>query len=126
MKRYSWLTTEIKHNFLHLWEGALALLPDQGLVDVGNHPTPGDGGLDQRVELLVPPDGELQVPGGDSLHFQVLTGIVCQLLTFSKFCFIECKSMLNSLNLHNLVVPELVGSAAAKEDDITVKVHAMI
>ena len=33
--------------------GALALLADQRLVDVGDDAAPGDGGLDQRVQLLV-------------------------------------------------------------------------
>ena len=38
----------------------LALLSDKGLVDVRNDTTAGDGGLDQGVQLLVSPDGELE------------------------------------------------------------------
>ena len=30
----------------------------------------GDGGLDERVQLLVTADGELQVAGGDALHLR--------------------------------------------------------
>ena len=57
----------------------LPLLADQRLVDVGDDAATGDGGLDQRVQLLVPTDGELQVAGGDPLHLQVLTGVTGQL-----------------------------------------------
>lgn len=37
--------------------------------------TYGDGGLDERVELLVSADGELQMAGGDALHLEVLGGV---------------------------------------------------
>ena len=48
-------------------------------VDVRHDPSPGDGGLDERVQLLVPPDGQLQVPGSDPLDVQVLGGVTGQL-----------------------------------------------
>lgn len=35
-------------------------LVDEGLVDVGNHTTTGDGRLDEGVQLLVTTNGELQ------------------------------------------------------------------
>ena len=54
-------------------------LNDQGLVDVRDNTTAGDGGLDQRVELLVTADGKLQVTGSDSLHLQVLAGVAGEL-----------------------------------------------
>jgi hypothetical protein len=34
-----------------------------------------DGALDERVELLVPADGELQVARGDALDLEVLAGV---------------------------------------------------
>lgn len=40
---------------------------------------PSDGGFDERVELLVPSDGKLQMAGRDALHLQVLGGVTCQL-----------------------------------------------
>jgi len=48
-------------------------------VDVGNHTTTGDGGLDENVQLLVAPDGELQVAGSNSPHLEVLGGVTGQL-----------------------------------------------
>ena len=47
--------------------GLLGGLVDEGLVDVGDHTTTGDGRLDEGVELLVTTDGELKVAGGDAL-----------------------------------------------------------
>ena len=51
-----------------LLEGDLVTLADEGLVDVGDDTAARDGGLDQRVQLLVTADGQLQVAGGDALH----------------------------------------------------------
>ena len=48
-------------------------------MDVGDDAAPGDGRLDQGVELLVSTDGELQMPRGDPLHLQVLGGVAGQL-----------------------------------------------
>ena len=60
------------------------LLADERLVDVGDDSTASDGGLDQSVQLLVSPDGELEMSGGDSLHLQVLTGVTGQLEDLSS------------------------------------------
>ena len=53
-------------------------------MDVGDDSTTSDGGLDQSVQLLVSPDGELEMSGGDSLHLQVLTGVAGQLEDLSR------------------------------------------
>ena len=50
--------------------GLLGGLVDEGLVDVGDHTTAGDGRLDEGVELLVTTDGELKVAGGDALDLR--------------------------------------------------------
>ena len=52
--------------------GLLGGLVDEGLVDVGDHTTAGDGRLDEGVELLVTTDGELKVAGGDALDLWCL------------------------------------------------------
>ena len=44
----------------------------QRAVNVGDDTTAGDRGLDERVELLVTANGELQVAGGDTLDLEVL------------------------------------------------------
>ena len=62
-----------------LGERALSLLADEGLVDVGDDSASSDGRLDQGVQLLVPPDGQLQMPRGDPLHLQVLGRVAGQL-----------------------------------------------
>ena len=53
-------------------------------MDVGDDAATGDGRLDQGVELLVSTDGELQMPRGDPLHLQVLTGVAGQLQDLSR------------------------------------------
>ena len=53
-------------------------------MDVRHDATSRDGRLDQSVQLLVSPDGELEMSGGDSLHLQILTGIAGQLEDLSS------------------------------------------
>jgi hypothetical protein len=48
-------------------------------VDVRDDASARDGALDERVELLVPADGELQVARGDALDLEVLAGVAGQL-----------------------------------------------
>ena len=48
-------------------------------MDVRDNSTSGDGGLDQGVQLLVSPDGELKMPWRDPLHLEVLGGVSGQL-----------------------------------------------
>ena len=57
----------------------LARLHHQGLVDVGDHTTARNGGLDQGVKLLVAADRQLQVAGSDALDFQVLACVASEL-----------------------------------------------
>eukprot|EP00656_Telonema_subtile_P049380 TRINITY_DN6126_c0_g1_i4.p1 TRINITY_DN6126_c0_g1~~TRINITY_DN6126_c0_g1_i4.p1 ORF type:complete len:189 (+),score=7.94 TRINITY_DN6126_c0_g1_i4:325-891(+) len=57
----------------------LLALVDEGLVDVGDHTTTGNGGLDEGIELLVSTNGELKMAWCDALHLEVLGGISGQL-----------------------------------------------
>ena len=50
----------------------LGRLVDQRLVDVRDHAAARDRGLDERVELLVAADGELQVARREALHLELL------------------------------------------------------
>lgn len=45
------------------------------LVNVGQDTTPGNGGSDQQVKLLVSSNGQLQVSRGDSLHSEILSSV---------------------------------------------------
>ena len=49
------------------------------LVDVRDHTAARDGGLDQRVQLLITADGELKVARSDALHLEVLAGVAGKL-----------------------------------------------
>ena len=49
----------------------LRALVDERLVDVRDHAAASNGGLDERVELLVTADGELEVAGRDALDLWV-------------------------------------------------------
>lgn len=51
-------------------------LEQQRAVDVWQYTSEGDGGADQRVELLVTTDGELQVAGSDALDLEILGGVL--------------------------------------------------
>lgn len=48
-------------------------------MDVGDDTSAGDGGLDERIELLVSADGELQVARCDTLYLEVLARVPGQL-----------------------------------------------
>merc|ERR1712051_208782 len=70
-------------NYL-LGQRALSLLANERLVDVRDDASSSNRGLDQRVQLLVSPDGKLEMPGGDPLHLQVLGGVAGQLKHLSS------------------------------------------
>ena len=73
-------TTNLMSKLLaSLLRGRALLLPDERLVDVRDHTTTSDSGLDQSVQLLVSPDGELEMSGRDPLHLEILTGVAGQL-----------------------------------------------
>ena len=47
--------------------------------DVGDDAAARDGGLDQRVQLLITADSKLEMAGGDTLHLEILGGVASQL-----------------------------------------------
>src|SRR5690242_13033780 len=69
--------------FLQLLGGGatlLGLLGQEGVVDVGEDTTLGDGDVsEQLVQLLVVADGELQVAGNDTGLLVVASGVTGQL-----------------------------------------------
>ena len=63
----------------HLVALLVLALVDERLVDVRDDTAARDGGLDERVELLVAADGELQVARRDALHLEVLGRVAREL-----------------------------------------------
>jgi hypothetical protein len=57
----------------------LASLHHQRFVDVGDNTTTSNGRLDERVELFVTADCQLQVAGSDALNLKVLACVASQL-----------------------------------------------
>jgi len=65
----------------------LLYLQQQRPVDMRQYTTEGDGGADERVELLITTDRKLQVTRGNTLNLQVLCGVACQLENFGGEVF---------------------------------------
>lgn len=61
----------------------LALLSNQRLMDVRDHTSTSDRGLDQWIQLFISSNGQLQVTWGDTLHLQILWRVPCQLQDLS-------------------------------------------
>lgn len=78
-----------KHTPLNLLRLPLLLLhlQQQRTVDMRQHPTERDRGSDQRVQLFVAADRELQMAGRDALHLEVLGRVPCQLEDFGGEVF---------------------------------------
>lgn len=53
-------------------------------MDVRDNTTTGDSRLDERVELLVTTDGELEMARRDTLHLEILGGVARQLKNFCR------------------------------------------
>lgn len=53
-------------------------------MDVREHTSTGNGRLDERVELLVSANGQLQMARGDTLDLEVLGGVSSQLEDFGR------------------------------------------
>lgn len=51
-------------------------LQQQRAVDVWQNSSKGDGGADERVELFVSTNGELEMAGSDTLDFEILGSIL--------------------------------------------------
>ena len=53
-------------------------------MDMRDNSTSGNGRLDERVQLLVTTDGELQVARRDTLHLEILGRIAGQLENLNR------------------------------------------
>ena len=57
---------------------------DKRLVNVWDHSTTGDGGLDKCVKFLISTNSKLQVTRCDTLHLKILTGVTGQFEYLSR------------------------------------------
>lgn len=83
MKLFAFSYLASYYNYLG-WLWMCALFPNQGLVNVWNYTTTCNGCFNQAVQFFITTDGKLQVTRSDSLHFQIFTGISCQLQHLRK------------------------------------------
>ena len=58
--------------------GLLGCLKDESLVDVRDHTTASNSGLDQGVKLFITSNSELQMSRSNSLHLEILGGVAGQ------------------------------------------------
>ncbi len=86
-KRWSFITAfyfalqqRCKTANLSNWFALLGGLLDERLVDVRNHTTTSNGGLDEGIQLLITADGELKMARGDTLHLLTLKVSMCLLI----------------------------------------------
>lgn len=47
-------------------------------MDVGNHTSASNSGLDKCVQFFITADGQLKVARGDALHLKILAGVSSQ------------------------------------------------
>jgi hypothetical protein len=62
-------------------------LEQQRTVDTWQDTTESDGGADQSIQLLVTTDGQLQMAGGDTLDFQILSSVTRKFEDFRSQVF---------------------------------------
>lgn len=60
-------------------------------MDVGEDSSASDGGADERVELLVSANGELEMTRGDTLDAEILGGVTCFLDRQRRSHFLQTK-----------------------------------
>lgn len=85
-------------------------------MNVRDHTTASNGGLDESVELLIASDSELEVSRCDSLHLEILASVSCELKNLSSqvledSCSINGRSGSNSAVSANSTLQESVNSS---------------
>jgi len=81
----------------------LALLSNERLVDVRDHTSASNSGLDKWVQLLVSSDGQLQVAWSYTLHFKILWSISCQLQNLGSEVFEDSRAVHRCGGSHSAV-----------------------
>ena len=98
----------VETNSWHSLLGLLCLLGQEHGLDVGKHSTLGDGDSgEQLVQLLVVPDGELEVTGDDPGLLVVSGSVSCQLKDLSGQVLHDCSQVDGGSSTHSLGVVAL-------------------
>lgn len=64
-----------RRSLIDILGSALGFGTEQALVNVGDDTSASDSALDEDIEFLVSSDGQLEMPGGDPPHLEVLGGV---------------------------------------------------
>jgi len=93
--------------------------------------TKGDRGADERVEFFVSADGELQVTRGDTLDFEILGGVSCELEDFSGQVFedggnINCSLGSNTHLILGVVLQETLDTTAGELETSLARVALLL
>lgn len=73
-------------------------------MNVRDNTTACNGGLDESIQLLVSSNGELKMPGCDTLDLEILAGISSELQDFGSKIFENSGSVDSSRGSHTLTV----------------------
>ena len=68
-------------------QGALTLLSNQRFMDVRDNTSTSNGRLDQSIQLFISSNRELKMSGRNTLDFEILGRISCQLQNLSSEVF---------------------------------------
>lgn len=92
------------------------VLAEESFMDVGDHTTTSNGGLDEDVELFVTSDSKKEMTRCDSSHLEVLGCISSQFEHFCSEIFqngscVNCSSCANSVLCAHSSLQESVDSS---------------
>ena len=79
-------------------------LVDERLVNVWDNSSTSNSGLDQRIQLLISTNGQLQMPRCDTFHLEILAGVPGQLQHFCCEVFQDGRRVYGSCGSHALTV----------------------
>jgi len=91
----------------------------------------GDGCADQGIEFFVSADGKLKVAGGDTLNFEILRGVSCELENFSSQVFENGGNVDGSLGSHahfvlGVVLQETLDTTAGELESSLARVALLL
>ena len=83
---------------------ALLRFVDEGFVNVRDDTTPGNRSLDECVKFFVTTNGQLQMPGCDALHLEILASVAGQFEYFGGQIFEDGRRVHGGRGPHTMSV----------------------